>query len=292
MKIPLELYRIFYFVAQTGSISAASKELFITQPAVSQSVRQLEEKLGGKLFTRTPHGVILTREGEVIYKYIEQAYNFICSAETRFAEMQHLASGNIRIGASDTICRHHLAPYLEEFHRQYPEIRIQVTNRTTRETIALLKSGKVDLGIINLPTQETGDLVVKEVLSVQDIFIAGNKYRHLGQSTHTLEELSHYPLVLLEKGSSTRAYIEGFAKQAGVPIQPEFELGSIDLLVQFARIGLGISCVVKNFVTEELEREDIFEISLEENIPPRKIGAVKLKNVPLSVAGQKFMAML
>lgn len=292
MTVNLELYRVFYYTVKNGSFSGAAKNLYISQPAVSQSIRQLEEKLGGKLFYRTPKGILLTAEGEAMFKYIEQAYNFIVSAENKFAEMQQLLCGEIRIGASDTLCKHYLAPHLESFHRESPDVRIQVTNRTTPETIQLLKSGKVDLGIINLPVAADSRLEISEVFTVQDCFIAGERYRHLDGNTLSLEELTRYPLLMLEKGGSTRSYLDRYAEQLGIAIQPEIELGSIDLLVQFARIGLGIACVVKNFITDELAKGDIFELHLQPKMPPRQVGLVTLRDVPLSAVGKKFMELL
>ena len=292
MQVNLELYRVFYYAAKAGSISGAAKELFVTQPAVSQSIGQLEEKLGGKLFFRTPRGIVLTSEGEVMFKYIEQVYNFIVTAEHKFAEMQNLFSGQVRIGASDTLCRYYLAPHLERFHREFPEVGIQVTNRTTPETIQLLKSGKVDLGVINLPVAGDNQLLIREGITVQDCFIAGEKFKHLSEKVISLEELARYPLLLLEKGSSSRRYIDHFAARSGTPIRPEIELGSIDLLVRFAGIGLGISCVVKNFIKDELAGGEVYEIKLRERIPPRKTGIVTLRKVPLSAAGKKFIDLL
>lgn len=140
MDINLDLYKVFYHVVQTGSISKASQELFISQPAVSQSVRQLESKLGGQLFYRTPKGITLTPEGQVLYKYIEQGYNLIMLAETKFSETINLEAGVIRIGASDMTLKYFLLPHLEEFHKQHPKVRIKVTNGTTPETIEALKS--------------------------------------------------------------------------------------------------------------------------------------------------------
>ncbi|HHW48009.1 MAG TPA: LysR family transcriptional regulator [Clostridiaceae bacterium] len=292
MHINLELYRVFYYVATAGSISGAAKELFISQPAVSQSIKQLEEKLGGKLFFRTSKGIKLTTEGEVLYKYIDQAYNIIRTAENKFIEMQNLTEGEIKIGAGDTLCRYYLIPYLELFHKEYPGIKIHVTNRTTPETIDLLKSGKVDLGIINLPADVDESVTVEETISIQDCFVAGRNYRYLSEKPISLSELVTYPVMVLEKGTSTRKHIDNFAKEHGIEISPEIELGSIDLLIQFAKIGLGISCVVRNFVDEEIREGDLYEIKLIEPIPERKVGIATLKDFPLSAAAGKFIEIL
>lgn len=287
----MEWYRVFYFTAKSGSLSKAAEELFITQPAVSYTLKQLEEKLGSQLFFRTSRGVRLTEEGEVLFKYIEQAYNFIVNGERKLAEIHQLMDGSIKIGAGDTLCRHYLLPHLKTFHEAYPYIKIQVTNRTSQETINLLKEGKIDMGIVNLPVSEDS-LNVREGIEIEDCFVAGVKYKKLSERSITLEELLKHPLILLEKGSSTRAYVDRFAGSQGLRIKPEIELGSIDLLVEFAQNGLGIACVIKDFVAQQLAENTLFQIQLTPSIPPRKVGIITLKNVPTSSAASTFIQLL
>lgn len=292
MDVNLELYRVFYHAAKEGSISRAARKLFISQPAVSQSIRQLEQKLGGSLFFRTPKGISLTTEGEALLKYIEPAVNFVMNGEKKFSEMRNLATGEINIGASDMTCKYYLLPYLEEFHRSYPGVRLHVTNGATPETIGLLKKGSIDFGVISLPVDEDENLLIKECMQIQDCFIAGEKYGMLMERELTIRELCTYPVLLLEKSTSTRRYMDDFARRHGCELTAEIELATSDLLVQFARRELGISCVVRNFAEEELEKGTIFEIKLKEKIPPRCIGLVRLKNAYLSSAAARFVSVL
>ncbi|WDV47988.1 LysR family transcriptional regulator [Clostridiaceae bacterium M8S5] len=292
MNINFEFYKVFYTVVKEGKISDAAKKLYISQPAVSQSIKQLEEKLGGKVFLRTPKGIKLTTEGEIFFKYIEKAYKFIKAGESKFLEMQKLDYGEIIIGASDTLCANYLMPYLEQFHKIYPNIKMKVTNRTSYETINLLKSGSVDLGVINLPIEKDKTLDIMKTLTVEDCFICGEKYSKDFNKEITLDKLSKYPLVFLEKGSNTRKFIDKFFSDNGIQAEPEIELGSVDLLVKFAEIGLGISCVTKNFIMDKLDNKEVFEIKIKNSIPKRKIGVATLKGVPLSSAGQKFLEFL
>jgi LysR family cyn operon transcriptional activator len=235
----LEWYRVFYFAAKTGSLTKAAEALFISQPAVTYSIKQLEESLGGQLFFRTTKGVTLTVEGQALFSYIEPAYNFIINGERKLAEMHQLMEGEIKIGAGDTLCKHYLLPYLEVFHETYPDIKIQVTNRTTLETIQLLKEGKLDFGIVNLPVEDI-KLNIIQSMQIEDCFIVGEKYKALAENPHSLEQLSSYPLMLLERGTSTRSNLDRFANQLGVSLKPEIELGSIDLLIEFARTDLAL----------------------------------------------------
>ncbi|MCR8629819.1 LysR family transcriptional regulator [Paenibacillus radicis (ex Xue et al. 2023)] len=289
----MEWYRVFYFTAKAGSLSKAAEELFITQPAVTHSIKQLESKLGGQLFIRTSKGVNLTAEGEVLFKYIEQAYHFISNGERKIAEMHQLVDGEIKIGAGDTLCRHYLLPHLQSYHEAYPSIKIQVTNRTTAETVTLLKEGKIDLGIINLPlAQPDNKINVQESIPITDCFVAGVKHKYLSETPISLEALLQQPIILLEKGSSIRTFIDTFAESQSLTIKPEIELGSIDLLVDFARSGFGIACVIKDFVSHELAEGSLYEIQLKNPVPPRKVGIVTLKGTPLSVAAKHILDMM
>jgi LysR family cyn operon transcriptional activator len=290
-NVNLELYRVFYYTAQLGSFSRAASALFITQPAVSHAIKQLEEKLGGELFFRGAKGVKLTKEGEVLLRYIEQAFHSVAMGELKISEMHQLQSGSIRIGASDTLCRHFMLPYLEQFHRSYPQVKLHVTNRTSPETIKLLKEGAIDFGLVNLPVMEAG-IHVTQGMAVHDVLVAGPKYAAFRGIALTWEELIAYPIILLERGSSTRSYVDKSAEKNGVRLIPEIELGSLDLLVQFAKIGLGLSCVTREFVEKELQQGELFEVLLDKPIPARHIGVVTLKEVPLPVAAQKLLELL
>jgi DNA-binding transcriptional LysR family regulator len=291
MPMSMEHYRTFYYAARSGSISKAADELYITQPAASRSVKQLEKQIGSPLLFRTSKGVKLTREGEILFKYIEQAFNFIETAENKINEIRKLEIGEVKIGISDTLCKHYLLPYLEVFNRDYPGVKIHVTNPTTTRIIELLKRGKIDLGIVNLPVEDDR-LEIKKGFELQDCFVAGEKYGYLADREILVSELVKYPLLLLERESNTRLYIDRYFKEHGLEVIPEIELGNIDLLVQFAKIGLGISCVIRNFVNDELQKSTLFEIRLKEKIPPRNAGIVYLKDVPLSYTARKFINLL
>ncbi len=292
MDINLDLYKVFYHVVQTGSISKASEALYISQPAVSQSVKQLESKLGGQLFYRTPKGITLTPEGQVLYKYIEQGYNMIMMAESKFAETINLEAGVIRIGASDMTLKYFLLPHLEEFHKQYPKVRIKVTNGTTPETLESLKRGLIDLGVASLPFTDDRSIDVIEAMEIQDCFVSNYRFGALSQKAISIVELSEYPIIMLEKNTSTRRYIDNYLASHSISIIPEIELATSDLLVQFARRGLGISCVVRNFAEEDINNGSLFELNLKEKIAPRQIGIIKLHSVPLTAAAGRFLDLL
>ena len=287
----LELYRAFYFVAKNESISKASEQMYITQPAVSRSIKQLEAELGCALFARTPRGVKLTQEGDMLFRYIEQVFNFISVAEKKINDIKNLMLGEIRIGVSDTICKHYLIAYLKNFNIMHPEIKIHVVCPTTPAIISKLKSGQIDFGIINMP-YEDDQLNFKSITQIQDCFVAGEKYRELSKAAQPLSEIVKNPILLLEKASNSRLYIDRYFASSAVTVTPDFELDNIDLLVSFAINNFGIACVIRNFITDELKSGKLYEIKPADPIPPRSIGAAWLKDVPLSTASKEFIGIL
>ncbi|SHD78156.1 LysR family transcriptional regulator [Schnuerera ultunensis] len=266
MSIKLDLYKIFCKVAKLGSFSKAAKSLYMTQPAVSQAIMQLESELEIRLFTRTPRGVVLTNEGEILFEYANSAINLINVGEKKIIESKNLMAGELRIGVGDTISRYFLLPFLEEFHSKYPKIKLKVINRTTLELTDLLKSGEVDVAICNLPVKDS-TLEIMELMDIHDIFVCGEKYKDRISIPLSFNEIADLPLILLEPKSNSRLYVEKYILSKGVKIEPEIELGSHDLLLEFARINLGISCVVKEFSKEYLKNKLIYEVKLCEEIP-------------------------
>ncbi|MEG1547743.1 MAG: LysR family transcriptional regulator [Clostridia bacterium] len=288
MNADLDLYSIFCTVARCGSLSHAARELYVSQPAISQSMHRLEYMLGCTLFTRTSRGITLTSEGRMLYSYANKAIGLIVAAEDKLNRMRTLQSGGLMIGASDTLCQYFLLPYLDAFHACYPEIQLQVTNRTTPETVELLKTGKVDIALVNLPVEDDS-LSVRDVQLVHDVFVASERFSHLKGHPVTLADLTHEPLVLLERASNSRKYIDDFASVCGLTLHPAIELGAHSLLIQFAKIGLGIACVTREFAAETLMSGELFEIELSNPMPSRGIGLISLEGVPLSAAADRFI---
>ncbi len=291
MDVNFELYKIFYYAAETGNFSSAAAKLFISQSAVSQAVKNLEEKLGTTLFLRKSRSVHLTREGEMLFKHIEQAFNFIKTGESKLLEMQNMETGEIRIGVGDTICKYFLIPCLEKYILQHPRIKIQVFNRTTFQILNSLRSGSIDIGIVTLPVNDDS-VLVEELISVEDIFVACNKFSELKGRKLSLQELSQYPLLMLEKNSATRRNTENFFKMHNIVISPELELESIDLLVDFARIGLVIAHVLKESANSLIVEGELFVVNTIDPLPTRNLGIATMKNVPLSKASSTFIGLL
>ncbi|MFD0693958.1 LysR family transcriptional regulator [Paenibacillus sp. GCM10027628] len=289
--INFELYKVFYLTAKSGSLSKAAKELYITQPSVSHSIKLLEDNVGLQLFARTSKGVELTKEGAILYSYIEQAYNFISLAEAKMSELRNFSSGEIKIGGSDSLCKHYLLPFLESFHEQFPQVQINLVNGTTPEIVKQLKEGKIDIGIVRTPILDD-QLLVREGITIQDCFVTGPKYRELSVKPVSLSQLLSYPIILFSRNSSSRKFITRLFQEHGLILEPEIELGSVDLLIEFAKIGFGVSFVTKEFVAKELDEGSLFEVKLDAAIPSTRIGIITLKSMPLSNAAAAFVAEL
>jgi len=284
----MELYKFFCEVAKHGNFTKAADGLYVSQSAVSQAIMQLEERLGCKLFNRNTRGVQLTTEGEVLYSYANNAVSLIKNAQDKIMNMKSLRDGEIKIGASDTVCSLFLLPFLDKFNSTYPEIRISVINRTSRELVRVLKNGAVDIAFITLPPEDETMLEITPVMEIRDCFVAGAKYAYLADSVMRLRDLRKYPILMLEENSASRKQMDLFLAGYDIEIKPAIELESLTLLSEFAKIGLGIAATIKEDVHGMLDRHELFELRFLEVLSKRNIGLVQLKNVNLSFASEAF----
>ena len=287
-----EYYKVFYYVGKLGSITGAAKELSISQPAVTQSVHQLEKALGCSLFQRTSRGMKFTSEGELLYRYVERGYEQIDLGEHRLRQIQHLDAGEVRIGASDMTLRFFLLPFLEKFHELYPGIKVTVTNGPTPETLDYLDDDKIDFGVISTPFAEKEGYNFFRVSTIEDTFVAGRRFIQYKNRMLDFSDLKNIPLILLEGNSSTRNYIDKFLQSYNVDIRPEFELSTSDMIVQFALRNLGVGCVVKNFAQEYLDSGVLFELRFKSLIPKRDICVITDETRPLSIAASRLLELI
>lgn len=293
MSINLELYKIFYTIAKCGSISKAAKELGTSQPAISQSIKQLEEKLGGRLFYRNPKGVSLTVEGEVMFQYIGQGYGLMQTAERKFSELKQMHAGQLRISVCSAVCKYDLLHYISQYNQDYPNIKLYIKDESSHEIARLLNAGEIDIGILNLHNKDESDFNIIKTMQMKDCFVAGEKYKHLCGERISIQELTDkYPIILLQQGGSTREYIEEYFRSHGITIDPQIELSNMDLMVEFAIKGLGIACTMKDYVQKEIRSKQLYELKITEKITPRCLGVTTKRGMPLSTAAQKFIDIL
>lgn len=273
MNQNLSSYRIFYTVANTGNISKAAKELYISQPAISKSIQKLEESVGCKLFSRSSRGVVLTDEGKLLYEHVSEAFETLTMGEEKLKRSIELGVGHLKIGVSSTLCKYLLLPYLKEFIRQNPHISISISCQSTNDTLKLLEDNKIDISLIGKP-ENLKNIHFDFLEEIEDIFVAAKDYlRNLKargiQKDHILQSST---LMLLDKNNMTRQYIDDYLQENQIIIKDSIDISDMDLLIDFARIGVGVACVIKNFVREDLENGTLVEIPLGFPIHKREVG--------------------
>ena len=290
MAVKLELYRVFKEVAETGNISLAAKNLYISQSAVSQSVKQLETALQARLFARSPRGVSLTWEGQMLYQYVRSALGLLATGEDKLSQAQQLLLGTLTIGASDTVTSFFLTPFLETFHRQHPGIRLKIVSGRSAKVLSMLRSGAVDIAFASSPSEP--GLSTWSCFATHSVFVAGSGYDCDFDHVYTRQEIADFPLILLERKASSRVFLEQCFLQSGITLTPEIELSSRSLLVSLARIGLGVAGVTLEFVQDALLSGDIRLLKTDFTIPARSVDMCTLQEVTPTAAATAFMEMV
>ena len=273
MNQNLSSYRIFYTVANTGNISKAAKELYISQPAISKSIQKLEDSVGCKLFSRSSRGVVLTDEGQLLYEHVSEAFETLTIGEEKLKRSIELGIGHLKIGVSSTLCKYLLLPYLKEFIHQNPHISISISCQSTNETLQLLEDNKIDIGLIGKP-DNLRNIHFDYLEEIEDIFVAAKDYLRNLKARGVPKDsiLQNSTLMLLDKNNMTRQYIDDYLQDNQIVIKDSIDISDMDLLIEFARIGVGVACVIRNFVKADLENGTLIEIPLGFPIHKREVG--------------------
>ena len=291
MDINYELYKVFYHVASSLSFSEASKQLFISQSAVSQSIKTLEKKIGQPLFIRSTKKVQLTPAGELLLQHIEPAMHLIQRGEEQIQNVNDTQLGQLHISASDTICRYFLVPYIKKFHQLYPDVPIRITNAPSKSCVDLLEQGQVDIIISNNPNTRLQPSYITKTLSVfQDVFVANPAYFPQTTKQMTFKEISELPILMLGKNSTTSEYLHQIFLDNRLDLVPAFQLYSNDLLIDLARIGLGLAFVPDYCIRKSTKELQI--VNTKETLPRRRLVAATHPTLPLSASADAFLALL
>lgn len=279
MNINFELYKIFYTVVKCSNITKAAEELYISQPAVSKSIKKLEDSLGGKLFNRTKKGVMLTEEGKEFYGYVKTAMENFSNAENRFNDLINLETGTIRIGISATLTKYFFIPYLEEFHKLHPNIDIKIYTEVTKILYKKLKDGIIDIVILNLPFmyEDDKEVTINKIKEVQDAFYVSKSFKELENKKLSLKDIKDYKFLFQGTGSNTRTFLDNYLKENNIKIKPYMELNSYSLVNYLTKAGLGIGYLTIDFTDEK----ELIKLNIKEKIPKRSIGIMySNKNLP------------
>ncbi|MBO5281516.1 MAG: LysR family transcriptional regulator [Lachnospiraceae bacterium] len=290
----LNLYHIFYTVAQCGNISAAAKKLYISQPAVSKSISRLEENFASPLLIRSSRGVTLTENGRLLYRQLETAFQAIRQGEEMISKNDLLGAGSLSIGVSTTLCKYVLLPYLQDYIAENPYVKVSLSCQSTYETIAALESGTLDLGLVGESERlESSHLNFFPIREIHDIFVCSPEYLHKlggsGESCSSHVLLEQVTFLLLDKNNVTRQYMDKHMLLQNLTMEHQIEVTTMDLLIDFARIGLGIACVIGEFVQQELKEGSLVECSIREPLPPRRMGFAYPKSGKPSAAMNAFL---
>lgn len=286
----LSSYRIFYTVANTKNISKAAKELYISQPAISKSIQKLEENLNCKLFSRSSRGVLLTDEGQLLYGHVKEAFETLNLGEDKLRRSIELGVGHLQIGVSSTLCKHMLLPYLKEFIRRNPHISISISCQSTNETLRLLDENKIDIGLIGKP-ENLKNIDFYYLDNIEDIFVANRDYLNNLKKRGIAENeiLSNSTLMLLDKNNMTRQYIDDYLQENHISVADSIDISDMDLLIDFAKIGVGVACVIRSFVSGELADGSLVEVPLGIPIHEREVGFSYKENLKPSKSLQSFI---
>ena len=291
MKAKLEHYKIFKAVADNGNISTTAKELYLSQSAISQSVRTLEDSLGVKLFSRTPRGVQLTNDGHTLYEYVSGALSLLETGEVRLNESRELVRGELTIGASNTLTECYLLKYLKQYHRIYPGVKVRILNGTSKRVMSFLNNGTVDIAFA---TTNERDKRFESYMcfKTHTAFVAAADYPIDFSKTYSLKEISSLPLILLEKEAGSRRFLEDCFLKKGLRLEPEIELASYELLISLAGIGLGIAGITEEFSGDALDKGIVKRLNLSTSLPERAVSMLSPKSGEVSMAARKFMDLI
>lgn len=292
--VNLELYRVFYTVARCGSLTKAAEELYISQPAVSQAIKQLETQLGTPLFNRLHKGMELSKQGgELIYGDVEKALRLLGGVEDKLSELKQSATGTLRIGASETIFQYILADKIVAYHNLYPQVKIELISDVSPRIIEFLKTDRCDVGFLNLPIEaDEGIVLADSVALLNDVFLAGNAFAELKGKALSVWDLQELPLLLLEPNTVARAAVDHFAESLGVRLRPAVEVGSWDFMKRLVTDGMGIGCLPREYALRRLRDGELFELNVTPAMPSRSVGLALPKNANMPFSLRAFINLL
>lgn len=291
MNINYDLLKVFYLVALNGSISKGASILGVSQPAVTQSIQNLEKSLGGQLFTRSKKGVVLTEEGKILYSYVEEGMTLIENGINKFLELKNLESGKIKIGANPVVSKYILMPYLREYHELYPNVVVEIINNSTPELVKQLRNGNIDLAILSVPRKEIPSIEIIGFKDIQDVFIANDKYYEKTKELTSIHDLLKLPVIVEKSPSISRAYFDLLLKSKNIECKPSMEVDSQELLIDFVTNGFGLGFATKEYIADELDKNKIFIIDVGQ-IPKRRVGVAYSKKTTLSISANKLIELI
>ena len=289
IEFNLEYYRAFYYVAQLNSISKAAEALFLSQPAVTRSIKLLENHLGCTLFIRNSKGMQMTKEGDALFLHVTKAFEELKKGEKEISRMLMYEAGKLEVGTTETALYQFLLPKIESFHKQYPKVFIHLSGSSTPEVLQMLTSQTIDLAVVVSPVLNVKKFTITSVQDFNDIFISGPNFDELKGRNITAQEICQYPLVTVEKGTSARRNLDLWFEEQGVLFEPEYSVRTSSMILPFVERNLAIGIIPNTFAQEAIQKGHVFQVYLEKNVPARQILIINKNDAHVPMLCKHFI---
>jgi DNA-binding transcriptional LysR family regulator len=288
-NINFELYKVFYYVAKNRNLSKAANELFISQPAVTQSIKKLEDEIGFKLFYRTKSGMNLTKDGELLYDFLKIPIESLTSGKKYLMDETSDNSITIRIGSGATLIRFSLLPVLKSFEKDFPNVKFEIVQGITNELIEMLDNDLLDIVLLSINGKHKNDKRILIIEEAQDVFCYKKDAFNFSNKVFSMEEINQLPLLLQSKLSTSRKFLDNLASNYHVVLESRYNIASYGLVLDFLKEGLGVGFVNYNHVKDDIKKGSLVVLKTNFSIPTRQIGLCLNKKITDSSVIQKFI---
>lgn len=285
----LEYYKAFYYTVKCGSLTAAAERLYLTQPNLTKTIHRLEEQLGCTLFVRSKRGVTLTNEGKILWSRVEPACRLLLDAEQELETVQRLEGGILRIASTEFGFRTYVLPTVQRFTGDHPNVKIKFYSALTGRILEMLRAGTIDIAILHTPFQNDGDMMMYQIDVCRECLAVGPQYRALAGATRCLAQLQEYPFVSMTEGSATKTYLRDLFVSQNLSFEADFEVTTTELAIQAVRNNFGIGLLPYRAIGEYLERGEMYVLSVEQELPERKVFALMSRSIPASSAARAYL---
>lgn len=290
MNTDYNLYKIFLYLFEEKSISKTASKLYVSQPAISYSLKELENQLGYTLFYRNSKGIEPTLEAKELYSYISTAFNILHDAEEHIKNLNSLNIGCIRIGTPSHLGVFYLSNYIADFRKIYPGIRFEIVCKSTSDMVDMLETRKLDLIVDTLPINSKKDVTKVTLAKLPNCF-AYNKNVMKDVKIEKVEDLKNYPLILPSATSSIRLKLDEYMESQNTKLLPILESWTTEIMVEMVREGVGIGYFVKNVIDMQSDKDNFEVITFDNDLPAVDVCCVYIDDF-LTTATRKFIELL
>ena len=261
----LNLFKTFYVVAKCNSFTKASEQLYISQPAITQSIKKLEEQLNVELFKRDGSGISLTKAGEIVFNYSEQLYEIAEANCNLLKKIKDAEVDTINIGVPNHIGTFYFVKILKKFNMLYPNIKVNIINKKSDEMLKMLIKRELDI-VIDTDMVEADDklLVTHKILDLESCFVCNEKFKYVAdKGLISPQELIKYPIVLPSSSTSNRKMIDLYFKKENIILEPLVEANSSSISKGIIYQGIGIGWMIKEFIKDDIDAKKLFEVKVD-----------------------------